>query len=100
MTYTESLIEVGQPILDAILQHPMVEQLGEGTLNAEPFHLREWIEIHATDEFRELVRWLRSEMDAEAKALSPRRRERVYHLFDRAVTLEIEFFDTVYGGEY
>jgi thiaminase/transcriptional activator TenA len=37
MSFTESLEPVAEPIWDAILQHPMVEQLGEGTLDEVPF---------------------------------------------------------------
>lgn len=41
MPFTESLREEFDPILDAIVDHPMVEQLGEGTLDEEPF--RYWV---------------------------------------------------------
>jgi thiaminase/transcriptional activator TenA len=37
MSFTESLEPVAEPIWDALLQHPMVEQLGEGTLDEVPF---------------------------------------------------------------
>jgi thiaminase/transcriptional activator TenA len=37
MAFTEELASVGDPIWDAVLDHPMVEQLGAGTLDEEPF---------------------------------------------------------------
>ena len=41
MMFTEELVEVGEPVWDAILAHPMVRELGEGTLEEEPF--RYWV---------------------------------------------------------
>ncbi|MFC7133575.1 MULTISPECIES: thiaminase II [Salinibaculum] len=41
MSFTDDLTDIGDPIWDAILDHPMVEQLGEGTLDEAPF--RYWV---------------------------------------------------------
>ena len=41
MSFTDELTAVGDPIWDAICDHPMVEQLGEGTLDEAPF--RYWV---------------------------------------------------------
>ena len=41
MSFTDELAEIGSPVWDAIVAHPMVEQLGEGTLDEEPF--RYWV---------------------------------------------------------
>ncbi|PSQ57904.1 MAG: thiaminase II [Halobacteriales archaeon SW_9_67_25] len=41
MSFTDDLEPVAEPIWEAILDHPMVEQLGEGTLDEEPF--RYWV---------------------------------------------------------
>jgi thiaminase/transcriptional activator TenA len=41
MSFTDELAEIGDPIWDAILAHPMVEQLGDGTLDESPF--RYWV---------------------------------------------------------
>ena len=41
MSFTDELAEIGDPVWDAIVAHPMVEQLGEGTLDEEPF--RYWV---------------------------------------------------------
>ncbi len=37
MSFTDDLEPVAEPIWEAILDHPMVAQLGEGTLDEEPF---------------------------------------------------------------
>lgn len=41
MSFVETLREDADPIWDAICDHPMVRQLGEGTLDEEPF--RYWV---------------------------------------------------------
>ncbi|MXV62142.1 transcriptional regulator [Natronorubrum sp. JWXQ-INN-674] len=58
-----------------------------------PFYYVEWIDLHATDGFRDFVDWLRSQLDAIGPALSPRRQARVESLFRRTVDLEVAFFD-------
>jgi thiaminase/transcriptional activator TenA len=37
MTFTDELAPVADPVWDAILDHPMVRQLGDGSLDTEPF---------------------------------------------------------------
>lgn len=37
MSFTEELAPVAEPIWDAIVEHPMVQQLGDGTLDEVPF---------------------------------------------------------------
>jgi thiaminase/transcriptional activator TenA len=63
----------------------------------EPFHLHEWVDLHANDAFAGFVDWLRAELDEELPTLSPRRRERVRDRFERTVRLERAFFDAAYG---
>ncbi|NHN49491.1 thiaminase II [Halostella sp. JP-L12] len=41
MSFTDDLREIGDPIWESILDHPMVRRLGEGTLDEEPF--RYWV---------------------------------------------------------
>jgi len=41
MSFTDELAAVGDPVWDATVAHPMVEQLGEGTLDESPF--RYWV---------------------------------------------------------
>jgi thiaminase/transcriptional activator TenA len=62
------------------------------------FYLAEWIDLHATPEFVSVVDWLRSELDRELAAASPRRTQRIERLFRRTVELEREFFDAAYDG--
>lgn len=63
-----------------------------------PFYYAEWIDLHATDGFREFVDSLRGELDAVGPELSSRRQRRVERLFERTVTLEVAFFDAAYEG--
>ncbi|WP_101297260.1 TenA family protein [Halegenticoccus soli] len=62
----------------------------------DPFYLREWIELHDTPEFDGFVAWLRGQLDEVGPTLAPRRQERVAELFERAVRLEVAFFDSAY----
>ena len=41
MTFTDELEPIAHPIWDAIVDHPMVTQLGKGTLDVKPF--RYWV---------------------------------------------------------
>jgi len=41
MSFTDELASVGDPVWDAIVAHPMVERLGDGTLDEAPF--RYWV---------------------------------------------------------
>lgn len=63
---------------------------------ARPY-LDGWIRLHANEGFRAFVGWLREELDREGAAASPRRRRRLERLFGRAVTLEVEFFESAYA---
>lgn len=62
------------------------------------FYYAEWIDLHATDSFREFVGWLRGELDAIGPELSAARTRRIERLFCRTVELEVAFFDTHYPG--
>ncbi len=64
----------------------------------EPFHLREWVALHDDESFHSFVDWLRTEFDEACVDLSDRRTERVAALFERAVALEVAFFDAAYDG--
>lgn len=63
------------------------------------FYLREWIELHSGDDFRDFVDWLRGQLDAHGPALPAGRLEAVARLFARAVRLEKAFFDAAYGED-
>jgi len=57
------------------------------------FYFDEWIDLHAGEGFRETVAFLREELDAVGPGLSPRRQARVARHFERAVELEVAFFE-------
>lgn len=68
------------------------------------FYLAEWVDLHANEEFVSFVGWLRTELDREGAAASPRRRAQLDRLFRRTVELEVAFFEAAYdpaapGGE-
>ncbi|MFB6195754.1 MAG: TenA family protein [Haloplanus sp.] len=62
----------------------------------ERFYLAEWVDLHANPEFVSFVDWLRTELDREGKAVSPRRQRRLDALFRRTVELERAFFEAAY----
>jgi thiaminase/transcriptional activator TenA len=61
---TDTLTEDAAPLWDAILEHPMVERLGRGTLDREPF--RYWLE----QDYVYLVEYSRTFAYGAAKAPS------------------------------
>lgn len=71
------------------------EHAAAGDRPAE-FYLDEWIDLHSGEGFEATVTFLREELDAVGPSLSPRRQERVASQFERAVALEVAFFDAVY----
>lgn len=64
----------------------------------EPFHLREWVDLHANEAFADFVDWLRGELDRELPTLSSRRADRVRARFERTMRLEVAFFDAAYDA--
>ena len=64
------------------------------------FYLAEWIELHAMPAFAEFVGWLRGELDREAAAAVPERRQRIEDLFRTTLELEQDFFEAAYGGPF
>ncbi len=63
------------------------------------FYFREWIDLHANEQFEAFVRWLRAELDREGAAASPRRQQRIERLFRRTVSLEVAFFEAAYDSD-
>jgi thiaminase/transcriptional activator TenA len=61
------------------------------------FYLAEWIELHTIPDFADIVSWLKSELDREAKAASLGQRERMTEHFRTTLELERDFFDAAYG---
>jgi thiaminase/transcriptional activator TenA len=63
------------------------------------FYLAEWVGLHANPAFVDFVAWLRSELDREGAAASPRRQRRLDRLFRRTVELERAFFEAAYEAD-
>jgi thiaminase (transcriptional activator TenA) len=59
---------------------------------------REWITIHANQQFDAFVAWLREQLDRDGPRLSPDRQEHIAEVFCRTVQLEKAFFDDAYAG--
>ena len=57
---------------------------------------REWIAIHANQQFDAFVAWLRDQLDRDGPRLSPERQEHIAEVFRRTVQLEKAFFDDAY----
>jgi thiaminase (transcriptional activator TenA) len=62
----------------------------------ETFLHREWITIHANQQFDAFVAWLRGQLDRNGPRLSPDRQEQIAEVFCRTVQLEKAFFDDAY----
>lgn len=63
---------------------------------ADP-HSKEWVEMHADDEFAAQAMWLKQELDAAGNTLDASERKRLSAIFGRAQQLEIAFHDAAYG---
>ncbi len=60
------------------------------------FYLKEWIDLHIDPGFEAFVMWMASEMDRIGPTLSDGERQGVRNIFNRAVELEVAFFDAAY----
>ena len=58
--------------------------------------LREWIDLHAHDDFKEQALWLKSELDAAGEYLDANERVRLSAIFSSAQELEIAFHQAPY----
>jgi thiaminase/transcriptional activator TenA len=59
--------------------------------------LKEWVDLHAHDDFRAQAQWLKDQLDDAGKRLDARERSRLSGIFARAQQLEIAFHDAAYG---
>ncbi len=60
------------------------------------FYLKEWIDLHTDPGFEAFVNWMRSEMDNLGPTLSANEQQCAHDIFNRAVSLEVAFFDAAY----
>lgn len=59
---------------------------------ADP-HLKEWVEMHAHDDFAAQAKWLKQQLDDAGDMLDASERNRLSAIFGRAQQLEIAFHD-------
>ena len=67
------------------------------TTDELPFYYREWVDLHATADFRSFVSWMRGQLDDIGPTHSIRRQQQIQRLFTRTVHLEVAFFDMAYA---
>jgi thiaminase (transcriptional activator TenA) len=58
--------------------------------------LKEWIDLHAHDDFAAQALWLKAELDAAGEGMRPEVRSRLSGIFGHAQALEIAFHDAPY----
>jgi thiaminase/transcriptional activator TenA len=84
MAFTDDLASVGDPVWDAILDHPMVEQLGAGTLDEEPF--RYWVR----QDYVYLIEYARVFAYGAASAPDLQRMGTLAELLDSTINTEMD----------
>lgn len=58
--------------------------------------LKEWVDLHAHEDFAAQALWLKAELDAAGEGMPPEERSRLSGIFGRAQALEIAFHDAPY----
>jgi thiaminase (transcriptional activator TenA) len=58
--------------------------------------LKEWVEMHADQNFAAQANWLKGQIDEAGEALSAQERMRLSNIFGRVLQLEIAFHDAPY----
>jgi thiaminase/transcriptional activator TenA len=93
VTFTDGLEPVAEPIWDAIVAHPMVEGLGAGTLDEEPF--RRWVR----QDYAFLIEYARVFGLAAATAPDLDRMGRFAELLDATINTEMDLH-RAYAAEF
>ena len=93
MSFTADLEEVADPIWDAILDHPMVARLGEGTLDPEPFEY--WVR----QDYVYLIEYARVFAHGAAKAPDLDRMGTFAELLDSTINAEMDLH-RAYAAEF
>lgn len=70
----------------------------EDRAKALPFHLGEWITLHAGPGFEGVVAYLREQLDTLWPGLGAEAQDRTRTAFHRAIVLERAFFDVAWTG--
>jgi thiaminase (transcriptional activator TenA) len=58
--------------------------------------LKEWVDLHAHEDFAAQALWLKAELDAAGEGMSPQERSRLSGIFGHAQALEIAFHEAPY----
>lgn len=58
--------------------------------------LREWVDLHAAEDFAAQARRLRQQIDRAGEEMGPASRQRLAAIFRRALELEIDFHSAAY----
>ena len=93
MAFTDEVTDVTDPIWDAIAAHPMVERLGAGTLEEEPF--RYWVE----QDYRFLENYCRVFAHGAARAPDLRRLRTFAELLHSTAEEEMDLH-RAYAGDF
>jgi thiaminase/transcriptional activator TenA len=93
MSFTDTLEPVAEPLWDAIVDHPMVSQLGAGTLDESPF--RYWVR----QDYVYLVEYSRLFALGAAKAPDLRRLGTFAELLESTVNTEMDLHRS-YAAEF
>ncbi|WP_372479618.1 thiaminase II [Halomicrobium sp. HM KBTZ05] len=93
MTGTDELATIGEPIWEAILDHPMVRRLGAGTLDEEPF--RYWVR----QDYRYLIDYARVFAHGAATAPTLDRMGTFAELLDETINTEMDLH-RAYAAEF
>lgn len=59
-------------------------------------HVRDWVVLHAADEFARQARWLRDQIDAAGRSLPEPEAAQLSRLFGQVLSLEIAFHEAAY----
>lgn len=93
MAFTDDLEEVAEPIWEAIIEHPMIIELGKGMLAEEPF--RYWIR----QDYVYLIEYSRVFAHGAAKAPSLERMGTFAELLDSTINTEMDLHRS-YAAEF
>lgn len=92
MTFTDELRTVAEPIWDATLEHPMVEGIGDGTLDPAPF--RHWV----CQDYVFLIEYSRVFALGGAHAPDLDRMSRFASLFESTINTEMDLHRSYAGA--
>jgi thiaminase/transcriptional activator TenA len=93
MSAVDELAAIGDPVWEAILEHPMVSRLGAGTLDEEPF--RYWVR----QDYVYLIEYARVFAHGAAAAPGLERMGRFAELLDSTINTEMELH-RAYAAEF